>query len=151
MAVPVKTLILQGLAQSVAAISAISTFRRNPPTPPKRETAIFPATFMYDDAESKVNNNRYSQNAFVVQFETYFMADDEDASDKADLIDSEIYKAVIAFPGSGVLSFLISVKPEGESSSSKQFVDEFTGVLISRYVVSYRHAYGDPTNPAVSA
>jgi hypothetical protein len=57
----------------------------------------------------------------------------EDASDKADLIDSEIYQAVLQ--DEGILALVSAIAPEVENGSSKQFVDEFTGVLISRYVV----------------
>jgi hypothetical protein len=146
MAEPLKTLILRAITEAVTAISIVGSVKRNPPSPPKRETAIFPAVFIYDDAESKVNNNRYSKNTFTVQFEIYFLADEEDASDKADLIDSEIYKVVLKDPS--ILALINSISPEGGNSSSKQFLDEFTGVLISRYVVVYQHKYGDPTDPA---
>ena len=146
MAEPLKTLILRAIAEAVTAIPIVGSVRRNPPSPPKREKALFPVVFIYDDTESKVNNNRYSKNTFAIQFETYFLADEEDASDKADLIDSEIYKAVLSDPE--ILALVGIIRPEGENSSSKQFVDEFTGVLISRYVVVYQHAYGDPTDPA---
>ena len=146
MSEPLKTLILRAITEAVMAIPIVASVKRNPPSPPKRETALFPVVFIYDDVESKVNNNRYSKNTFAVQFETYFLADEEDASDKADLIDSEIYKAVLKDPE--ILALVGIIRPEGENSSSKQFIDEFTGVLISRYVVVYQHAYGDPADPA---
>jgi hypothetical protein len=146
MAEPLKTLILRAIQEAVTAIPLVGSVKRNPPTPPRRETAIFPVVYIYDDTESKKNNNRYSMNTFPIQFETYFLADEEDASDKADLIDSEIYQAVLQ--DEGILALVSAIAPEVENSSSKQFVDEFTGVLISRYVVVYRHAYGDPTNQA---
>jgi hypothetical protein len=146
MAEPLKTLILRAIQEAVTAIPIVGSVRRNPPTPPRRETAVFPAVFIYDDTESKINNNRYSQNIFAVQFEVYFLADEEDASDKADLIDSEIYKTVLK--DTAILALINGIKPEEGNSSSKQFVDEFTGVLVSRYVVTYRHAWGDPTDQA---
>jgi hypothetical protein len=146
MAEPLKTLILRAIAEAVTAIPIVGSVKRNPPSPPKRETAIFPAVFIYDDAESKVNNNRYSRNTFPIQFEVYFLADEEDASDKADLIDSEIYKTILKDPAT--LALINAIKPEEGNTSSKQFVDEFTGVLIARYVVTYQHAYGDPTDQA---
>jgi hypothetical protein len=146
MAEPLKTLILRAIAEAVEAIPVVGSVKRNPSSPPKRETAIFPAVFIYDDAESKVNNNRYSRNTFTIQFEIYFLADEEDASDKADLIDSEIYKTILK--DTAILALINAIKPEEGNSSSKLFLDEFTGVLISRYVLTYQHAYGDPTNQA---
>jgi hypothetical protein len=146
MAEPLKTLILRAIEEAVMAIPVVGSVKRNPPSPPKRETAIFPVVFIYDDTESKVNNNRYSRNTFAVQLETYFLADEEDASDKADLIDSEIYKVALKDPG--ILALVNSIRPEEGNTSSKQFVDEFMGVLVARYVVVYQHAYGDPTDPA---
>ena len=146
MAEPVKTLIMRAIVEAVTAIPMVGSVKRNPPTPPKRETAIFPAVYVYDDTESKMNNNRYSKNTFPVQIETYFLADDEDASEEAELIDSEIYKVVLKDPA--LLALINSITPEAGSSSSKQFLDEFTGVLISRYVVVYQHKYGDPTDQA---
>ena len=146
MAEPVKTLIMRAIVETVEAISIVGSVKRNPPTPPKRETAIFPAVYVYDDTESKVNNNRYSRNTFAVQIETYVLADEEDASEKAELIDSEIYKAVLVAPA--ILALINSIKPEEGNSTSRQFLDEFTGALISRYVVVYQHKYGDPTDQA---
>src|SRR4030066_2169611 len=92
MAEPVKTLILRAIADAVKTIPMVGTVRRNPPTTPKRETAIFPAVWIYDDAESKRGRHQYSMNSFVLQVETYFFAADDEASDKADLIDCEVYK-----------------------------------------------------------
>jgi hypothetical protein len=146
MAEPLKTLILRAITEAVKNIPVVGSVKRNPPSPPKRETAIFPAVFIYDDVESKVNNNRYSKNTFAVQFEIYYLADEEDASDIADLIDSEIYKVVLKDPS--ILALINSIAPEGGNSSSKQFLDEFTGVLISRFIVVYQHKYGDPTDQA---
>jgi len=146
MAEPVKTLIMRAILETVEAISIVGSVKRNPPTPPKRETAIFPAVYVYDDTESKVNNNRYSRNTFAVQIETYLLADEEDASEKAELIDSEIYKAILIAPA--VLALVNSIKPEEGNTVSRQFLDEFTGALISRYVVVYQHKYGDPTDQA---
>lgn len=144
MAEPVKTLIMRAIVETVEAISIVGSVKRNPPTPPKRETANFPAVFIYDDTESKVNNNRYSKNTFSVQIETYFLADDDDASEQAELIDSEIYKAILVAPA--ILALINKIAPEEGNSTSRQFLDEFTGALISRYVVVYQHKYGDPTD-----
>jgi hypothetical protein len=146
MAEPLKTRILRAIAEAVEAIPIVGSVKRNPPSPPKRETALFPVVFIYDDVESKVNNNRYSRNTFPIQFEVYFLADEEDASDKADLIDSEIYKTVLKAPA--ILALINAIKPEEGNTSSKLFLDEFTGVLVARYVVVYQHAYGDPTDQA---
>jgi hypothetical protein len=144
MAEPVKTLIMRAIVETVEAISIVGSVKRNPPTSPKRETAIFPAVYVYDDTESKVNNNRYSKNTFPVQIETYFLADEEDASEQAELVDSEIYKAVLAAPA--ILALVNKIAPEEGNTVSRQFLDEFTGALISRYVVVYQHKYGDPTD-----
>jgi hypothetical protein len=146
MAEPVKTLIMRAVVETVKAISIVGSVKRNPPTSPRRETDIFPAVYVYDDTESKVNNNRYSKNTFPIQIETYFLADDDDASEQAELIDSEIYKAILVAPA--ILALINSIKPEEGNSTSRQFLDEFTGALISRYVVVYQHKYGDPTDQA---
>ena len=146
MAEPVKTLIMRAIVETVEAISIVGSVKRNPPTPPKRETALFPAVYVYDDTESKMNNNRYSKNTFAVQIETYFLAEDEAASEQAELIDSEIYKAVLVAPA--ILALINKITPEEGNSTSRQFLDEFTGALISRYVVVYQHKYGDPTDQA---
>jgi hypothetical protein len=146
MAEPLKTLILRAIEEAVAAIPMVGSVRRNPPSPPKRETDIFPVVYVYDGTESKRRRNRYSMNILPVQFEVYFLADEEDASDKADLIDCEIYKTVLKDPA--ILAMIQENAPDEESSTSKQFVDEFMTAVVSRYVVKYAHAYGDPTDPA---
>jgi len=144
MALPVKTLILQAIVAALEGIATISTVRRNPSTQPKRETASFPVTCVYDDVESRVLSNRYAVCSFPVQIETYLLADDQDVSDAADLIDCEIYKAMQTDPG---ILALAAVRPEEGATSKKGYIDEFTGVLICRYVVTYRHAAKDPTDP----
>lgn len=143
---PVKTLILKAFEDAVAQIDIIGTVKRNPPSPPKRETANFPAAWIYDDTESKVKRNRYSMNRFAVQTETYFLAEEEGASDKADLVDAKIYKTVLADPG--ILALVQDISAEEGNSVSKQYLDEFMGVVISRFVIRYAHALGDPFDPA---
>ena len=147
MAEPVKTLILRAIADAVKTIPMVGTVRRNPPTTPKRETAIFPAVWIYDDAESKRRRNQYLMNSFVLQVETYFFADDDEASDKADLIDCEVYKKLTS--DATIKQFITdTIEPEEASSTTKQFLDEFMAVVVSRYNVKYAHAWGDPTDQA---
>jgi hypothetical protein len=146
MADPLKTRILKAIEDAVRTIPMVALVKRNPPTPPNRETAIYPVVFIYDDVESKVNNNRYSRNVFAAQFETYFLADVDNASDEADLIDCEIYKKVLTDPA--ILALINAIKPEEGNSSGKQYLEDFTGVLISRYTITYQHLWGDPTNQA---
>mgnify|MGYP000143732619 CR=1 FL=1 len=147
MAEPVKTLILRAIADAVKTIPMVGTVRRNPPTTPKRETAIFPAVWIYDDAESKRRRNQYSMNSFVLQVETYFFADDDEASDKADLIDCEVYKKLTS--DATIKQFITdTIEPEEASSTTKQYLDEFMAVVVSRYTVKYAHAWGDPTDQA---
>jgi len=147
MAEPVKTLILRAIADAVKMIPMVGTVRRNHPTTPKRETAIFPAVWIYDDAESKRRRNRYSMNSFVLQVETYFFADDDEASDKADLIDCEVYKKLTS--DESIKQFIIdTIEAEEGSSTTKQFLDEFMAAVVSRYTVKYAHAWGDPTDQA---
>lgn len=145
MALPVKTRILQAIVAAVAAIPTVTDVKRNPPSPPKRESMTGPVVFIYDDTESRVQNNRYSSNSFPVQIETYFFAEDQGASDAADVIDCEIYKAVLQ--DHDVLSLVTGIKPEEAASSKKGYIDEFLGVLICRYIVSFKHAAKDPTDP----
>lgn len=146
MADPVKTTILHAIVEAIEAIPMVGSVKRNPPNPPKRETAIFPVVFVYDGTESKAQRNRYAMNILPIQIETYFLADEEDASDQADLIDCEIYKALLS--GVDILALVQDIRPEEGNSSSKQFVDEFTAAIVNRYVVKYAHAWGDPTDPA---
>jgi hypothetical protein len=147
MADPVKTLILRAIAEAVKTIPMVGTVRRNPPTAPKRETAIFPAVWIYDATESKRRRNRYSMNSFDLQVETYFFADDDEASDKADLIDCEVYKKLTS--DASIKAHIIeTIEPEEASSTTKQFLDEFMAAVVSRYTVKYAHAWGDPTDQA---
>ena len=144
---PVKTMILQAITEVVKAIPIVGTVRRNQPTPPKKETAEFPAVWIYDDTESKRRRNRYSMNSFGLQVETYFFADNDEASDKADLIDCMIYQALLSDLSIKAL-VVDNIESEEENSTSKQFVDEFMGVVISRFIVKYAHAWGDPFDQA---
>ena len=146
MAEPVKTTILKAIVEAIEAIPMVGSVKRNPPSPPRRETAIFPVVYVYDGPEQTRQRNRYALNILPIQIETYFLADEEDASDQADLIDCEIHKALLSNPA--ILALIQEIKPDEESSSSKQFVDEFTAAVVSRYVVKYAHAWGDPTDPA---
>jgi hypothetical protein len=144
---PVKTKILKRVLEVIEAVPMVKMAKRNPPAPPKHDTAIFPAVWVYDDTESKKRRNRYSMNIFTIQTETYFLANEEDASDQADLIDAEIYKALLA--DTDIRALVVdSVEAEEENSTSKQFVDEFMGVVISRFIVKYAHAWGDPFDQA---
>lgn len=138
---------MRAFAAAVEKIDIVGTVKRNKPTPPRRETAYFPAVYIYDDAESKVKRNRYSMNTFTIQTETYYLAEEEDASDKADLVDALIYKAVLTDPD--ILQYLTAnIEAEEGNSVSKQFLDEFLGVVVSRFTVKYAHAWGDPMNQA---
>jgi hypothetical protein len=145
MALPVKTLILKAIEAALQGVSQINTVLRNPPTQPKREVSTYPVACVYDDTEGRTANNRYSNNSFPVQIEVYYNADEQDASDVADLIDSGIYTAMLK--DKDILSLVKGIKCEEGEASKKGFIDEFTAVLICRYVVSYQHAYGDPTAP----
>lgn len=146
MADPVKTSILKAIVAAIEAISMVGTVKRNPPSPPRKETANFPVVFVYDGTESKRQRNRYAMNILPIQIETYFLADEDDASDTADLIDCEIHKAILSDPG--ILALIQNILPDEEASTSKQFIDEFMGAVVSRYSVKYAHTWGDPTDQA---
>jgi hypothetical protein len=142
---PVKTLILRAVRNAIDALDVVGQVVRNPATPPQRETAIYPVVFVFDEPESKVQRNRYAINVMPLHIEVWFRADVEDASDKADLIDTEIYKALLG--DVAIRRLVMDIRPEEAGSTDKQWVDEFLGVIVLRWVVKYGHKWEDPTDP----
>src|SRR4030042_1656137 len=136
---PVKTMILQAITEVGKLVPIVGTVRRNQPTPPKRETAEFPAVWIYDDTESKRRRNRYSVNSFGLQVETYFFADNDEASDKADLIDCMIYQALLSdlsikgphsvLRGGGPFCFLSTANPTNEGGMENAYRTEHRELL----------------------
>ena len=146
MAEPIKTQILRAVRNAIDALEVVGQVVPNPANPPARETAIFPVVFVVDEAESKVRHNRIAINILPLHIEVWFRADMDEAGDMADKIDAEIYQTLCSDPG--ILGLVMDIRPAEDPSAEKQYMDEFLGVLVLRYVVKYGHRWGDATDAA---
>jgi hypothetical protein len=142
---PLKTTILKSVETEIGGVSGVASVKRNPSTSPARETAVFPHVAVYDDDESTVVNNRYDVNTMPVQTEVYYLADEENASDRADLIDASIYKALLH--SAAIRGLVSKIYKEPGSGSSKWFLPDGVAALVNRYVIVYQHIHGDPFDP----
>lgn len=146
MTVPVKTLILREIRNTINALECIGEVVRNPAIPPNLEVAIYPVVFIFDEIEQRNRRNRLAINLLPLHIEVWLRADLDEGGEQADLVDAEIYKALTANPGAlGAMDIM----PDETQSSQKQYPDDQNVVLVLKWVVKYGHKWGDPMDPQI--
>ncbi|MEO0250056.1 MAG: hypothetical protein ABIN58_11135 [candidate division WOR-3 bacterium] len=142
MADTVKTGVLKALEEALGAVSALGQIIRNPSKPVDQETARFPLAFVFDEEESKRQVNRYALVTMPVQIEVWMRTGEADISDAADEIAAAIEQTLLS--SATVALRCQDIRPDPERSVVKFYADEFLGGCVLRYIVQYRHVWGDP-------
>ncbi len=130
------------LEDALGTVAGIGQVIRNPSKPIAQETARFPLVFVFDEEESKRQVNRYALVTMPVQIEVWMRAGDADISDASDAIAAAIEQTLLS--SATVALWCQDIRPDPERSVIKFYTDEFIGGCVLRYIVQYRHIWGNP-------
>jgi hypothetical protein len=144
MADPVKVTVLKAIEAAVSAVVGLGSVHRDPPVIPDREVATWPIAFVFHGDETLEHRNQYTVCTMEIEVQVWTNDKGSSASvlDEAERLAKETDKAVQAGRPAGV-----SVLPQ---ACVPEIPSDFEAVVVTRYVVIYRHKAGDPFDPATS-
>jgi hypothetical protein len=147
MAKPIKTLLLDEVKKNIITVIGDAARVFIDPSRGLREELVsqnqYSNVFTYRESFRK--ENLYSQKTFDMEIHTWVKADTDDkAREKAIILDANIQEQILPL-SSSVRKYCQYFEEQNENCSDILYYSEGLCVVVSRYQVKYRHAYGKPT------
>lgn len=144
MASPIKTLILNTIRDNVVAVIGDTNRVFVDPSRGMREETTEPYANIFTDAESSSKKDLYSEKSFGLEIHTWVKEDTDDkAREKALLLSAQIQQAILPRAAT-TRSYTIYFEEAQSNCCDVLYYAEGLCVVISRYDIRYRHAYGNP-------
>lgn len=140
---PVKTFVLRELKAIVETVVEVGSVVARPGKGIELETAKYPIVFMFDDPESKRDNNRVTMISMPLQLDIYLKDQEMSFSDQADWVQALIEQKFAA-GSAGFKTYGLVITPDADTTGMKDYIDEFLGKLTLRFTVQYAHLRGNP-------
>ena len=144
---PIKTLLLSEIKNRVAVVIGEPTRVFLDPARGLREEMVEarkPYANIFTDGESSEKKDLSSEKSFGIEIHTWVKDDTDDkAREKATLLSAQIQAEIL--PRSSTVRQYCQYFEEARSGCCDILLyDEGLCVVVSRYDVKYRHAYGNP-------
>jgi hypothetical protein len=138
---PIFTLLLNEVKVNIKII--VPTVFINPSRGLREELTNYSNIFTDKIRSKKIN--LYTEKEFDLEVHTWVKADSDDsAREKAVLLDAEIQSQILPITSS-VRRYAQYFEEQTDNCSDILYYSEGLCVVISRYSVKFRHAYGKPT------
>jgi len=141
---PIKTLILNAVKTSTITVIGDANRVFIDPSRGLREETTEPYANIFTDAESSKKMDVWSEKTFQLEIHTWVKEDTDDkAREKAILLSAQIQQALLPRASAARENTVYFEEAEG-SCHDVLFYQEGLCVVVSRYLVKYRHVYGNP-------
>jgi hypothetical protein len=143
-ATPIKTLLLNSIKGVVVSVIGEAERVFIDPSRGLREELSDPYANIFTNAESSSKKDLYTEKIFDMEVHTWVKEDTDDkAREKAILISAQIQQAVLP-RSSATRTYCQYIEESAGNCFDVLYYAEGLCVVISRYNVKYRHAYGNP-------
>jgi hypothetical protein len=141
---PLETLLLNEVKVNVTVIIGdASNVYINPSRGFREEKKFYSNIFTDKKRVKKVN--LYSEKDFDLEIHSWVKADTDDAAREMAIKTDASIQIQILKSGSSILQYAQKFEQQSDNAEDIYFYDEGVCVAISRYHVTFRHSYGDPT------
>lgn len=141
---PIKTLILDSLKSCIVDVIGSAEKVFVDPARWVHEEITDPYALLLTDAESAVKKDLSSEKTFTAEIHVWVQEDTDDKSrEKAILLSAQIQQALLP-RSSASRQYALQVEEAEGASHDVLWYQERICVVVARYVIRYRHKYGDP-------
>ena len=142
---PIKILLLNEIKSNIVAVIGAASKVFIDPARGLREEMTEPYSNIFTDREKFSKKNLYTEKAFDMEIHTWVKADTDDkARENAIILDAQIQMQIL--PTSSIVrKYCQYLEPQEDNCSDILYYSEGFCVVVSRYLVKYRHMYANPT------
>ncbi len=140
---PVKTYLMTGIENAIAAITQIAQSKRGHIIPTDLDTAQYPFAGFFEGDEDKKQRNRITIKTFPLTVGIYVKKKAASTiHDQMDLIDAELEKG-LTMDNAWISAYAMGIVATGTHRAYPDDDDE-TGMIVVSFDVTYSHAWKNP-------